>query len=492
VVRRFRLTVLLRTSTAAGLLLAAGFSGSAWAGQWRATPRISLSETYTDNVDLTSTSRKDDVVITASPGINIYGQGARGVLSLDYTANYLDFLKKNKTDLRHNLLGLTRWELIEDLFSISANASISQQFLDRTKAFSVSDQNLTDNRRNVQTIGITPEFRHRFGSLGTASLKYEFSYVDISRNAELVAGQTVSDTLTNRVTFNFNSGTRFTRLDWSVLASYSDTGRSTGVTGGEHTRVVFDAEYRIRRQIGILGSIGYEKITDQLLVRAPNNLTWDIGLRLEPGPRTSLNVRYGRRFRGDIWGVDGSYQISPRSFISLSYDERIDSFQSAFSQRFNNATVSDNGAVVDPATGLPFSPNAPDFSFSNNPTRTKNFHFTFSSRRGRNTYNLTTSHLRRLTDISGFGEKNVSITASVARNFTRRATGNISGGYTNRVFSGTLTRVDDYYYLISSFNYQLGTALDGTLRYALSKRTSTDVIGRLKENSITASLTARF
>jgi len=483
---------LLRASTAAGLLLAAGFSGSAWAGKWQATPRISLNETYTDNVDLTSTSRKDDVVITASPGINIYGQGARGVLSLDYTANYLSFLKKDKTDLRHNLLGLTRWELIEDLFSISANASISQQFLDRTKAFSVSDTNLTDNRRNVQTISIDPEFRHRFGSFGTASLAYGFDYVDISRNRERVSGQIVSDILTNRVSFNFNSGTRFTRFDWSFLASYSNSNRSTGATDSKRTSVVFDAEYRIRRQIGLLGSIGYEDITDRSLLRAPNNLTWDIGLRLEPGPRTSLSVRYGRRFRGDIWGVNGSYQISPRSFISLVYDERIESFQSAFAQRFNNAIMGDNGAVVDPVTGLPFSPNNPNFNFSNNAARTKNFRFSFTSRRGRNSYTLTTSHLRRLTDISGLGEKNVSITASVLRNFTRRATGNISGGYTNRDFSGTRVRVDNYYYLVSSFNYQLGTALDGTLRYALSKRTSTDVTGRLRENSITASLTARF
>src|SRR5947207_9235256 len=90
--------------------------GSAVAGDWTITPRISGQELFTDNVLQTPTNRRSDFVTSLSPGIGINGESARLTAKLDYSpVVQLYALTPGQNFLGHNLYANGTATIIPDL-----------------------------------------------------------------------------------------------------------------------------------------------------------------------------------------------------------------------------------------------------------------------------------------------------------------------------------------------------------------------------------------
>ena len=61
---------------------------SAISGQWKLTPILLLSQSYTDNLELVSSSKKQDYITEVDPRIKISGAGARIDTQIDYNLQY--------------------------------------------------------------------------------------------------------------------------------------------------------------------------------------------------------------------------------------------------------------------------------------------------------------------------------------------------------------------------------------------------------------------
>jgi hypothetical protein len=110
-------------------LLARDASLQAGEGGWRFLPRISVFETYTDNVTFARGNLKEsDFITQLNPGISVLGVGRRFNVNVNYTMNNLIYANNsNFTRVRHQLNANGTAELIENLFFVDGRAMNTQQ-----------------------------------------------------------------------------------------------------------------------------------------------------------------------------------------------------------------------------------------------------------------------------------------------------------------------------------------------------------------------------
>lgn len=454
------------------------------AGEWRVTPSLELAETYTDNVDLTATNRKADFVTRISPGVHVTGAGARLNLNVDYTANFLIFARAEKeTDLRHNLNASLNSELVEDWLYIDSRASINQQFLERGGALSGNEANVTDNRQTVQIYSVAPTLQRALGSVATVTARYELSYIQVGKpdqTAVLPISAFMSNTLTHHGLFAVDSGRQFTRLRWGLNANYyhddrTDTNRST-----DRTIIRAYGDYALNEWLRLVGSMGYEKISDNTLTRRPNGFIWDAGVTLTPGPRTELTMRGGSRYGQDNWTVYGTYRITDRLLFSLGYTEEITTSQRILQEQL--AFDRDNPSL-DPG----------GFSLSDVAFRRKRVYGTISGTRGRTQLSSTAFYEERQPELVGeVDENNYGVTASASRRLSRHLTAHLSGTYQHTKFSDHLNRTDNYYSAQAGANYALSAYLSTGVTYFFTQRNSTDALRAIRENAVRLTIRGTF
>jgi len=136
------------------------------------TPRVSLSETYTDNNLLSNTQRDATIISVLSPGISILARGGSVTGSLDYSVSGIAYLKSEQPDrLQQNLNAQGHADIVQKVFFIDALASISQQNGSAVGPLS-TDPNLgNQNRVEVQTLSISPTLRGHIGRLASVELR---------------------------------------------------------------------------------------------------------------------------------------------------------------------------------------------------------------------------------------------------------------------------------------------------------------------------------
>lgn len=493
VARRRVLTIGVGTFLVAGQALAADLT---------IVPRLSVEETYTDNVRLGGRrTGQSDFVTNLSPGINIQSRGPRATLSLNYILNYLNFARVNRDQLRQNLIASGIFEVVEDLLTIDAQASISEQFISRAGPISGSIANITTNRRTVQAYNVSPAVKHRFGTFADFEARYGFRYFNAdSRRDDQANGIFLSKSTAQSATATLVSGQRFTPFSWQLLFNNDNTKRTRTRTrtNFKSTTARANIEFQINRYLAALASGGWERFLANANAVNPflpgidiEGATWDFGARLTPGPRTTMTVRYGRRFNDMVWSAEGRYRMSDRTALTIRYAEDIDTSQRRLGRRLRLVGFDQFGNVIDPFTGLPFDPTDPAFDLTDAAFRVKRFTMTAVGTRKGNTFSLSSYYeLRRLPPFPDQEGRGVSFNFS--RQLNRRANAGISFNYRKTSGFRFVNGTDKFYGASANVTYQLGERVNARLRYNLADRNSTRARADFVENSVSLSLNATF
>ena len=279
----------------------------AHAENWRITPRISVNETLTNNLFLTSTNRTSDLVTGITPGISIEGQGARASLRLNYglTQN-LYARESSQNNLQNSLNAVGTLEAIEDWFFIDASGTVSQQLISAFGQTSPSDANINNNQTETAYYSISPYIRGRFLS----STEYLLRYTASTTTAD---SSRVSDTTTNQWLGRINGNTRWGPLSWSLDASSNSVAYDIG-RDRDDTRYQLTLSYRLTPQFEFSLIAGREtnnlvSLEDETYSDSGYGFVWT------PSPRTKLDARMTRRFFGNGYEVAFSHRM-PRSLLS--------------------------------------------------------------------------------------------------------------------------------------------------------------------------------
>lgn len=372
----------------------------AQADGWQIEPSIAAYESFTSNAGLDPPGdEKVDFVTTVSPSIDVHRNAPRLVFDLAYGLDGIIYAREHDlNEVRQQLRFDSRGVVIPELLFLDANAAIQQQPKQTDQPTSGSQLTASTNQSSVYTYRISPSLQNHFGNFADSNLSYTFAQV---------FADGLSDTTIHRVDGSLTSGRRFPRLIWALTenAAYSSGSRDVS-----DIFAAASAEYHIDRFVSLIGSAGYERISDSTLDNEPEGPIGTAGVRLTPGPRTSVEVLYNHRFDTNFATGNFKYLIDEASSISAGYTERVETSQLAFVNNLDFLRRDETGAFIDSRTDRLFRLDSSTFGLQDNAFRLRAFNLSLHLVRGRNAWDAIAYHERR--DIDALDEQDTAIGGS--------------------------------------------------------------------------------
>ncbi|WP_197047057.1 TIGR03016 family PEP-CTERM system-associated outer membrane protein [Paucibacter sp. KBW04] len=275
---------------------------------FRFTPSLNISQTWTDNNTLSSTAADAALITMVTPGINIVSNTGRLKGSLDYSLSGVLYTKseeKNRTQQALTARGVA--ELIENLFYVDGNASISQQvasaFAQQTSASNLSNPNRTE----VATANLSPYVRGRLGSFANFELRGNAAE---SNTKDSIVGDSSSLSASLRL-----DSEGMAKLGWWASASSLKSHYRAGADS-KLSSASFGLKYRPDVDL-LLGINGGLERSDYLTGQLQNSKNYGLNATWTPSPITNLALDWQHHAYGDSHLISFDHRW-PRSSLRIS------------------------------------------------------------------------------------------------------------------------------------------------------------------------------
>lgn len=338
------------------LVLALLVPALAWAGDWKITPRITLSEVYSDNPDLVSSSQaKSDWITEITPGISIQREGGRMKVQADYRMTGLVYASdSSRNDIYHGLDGKAFAELVQDWFYVDATARISQQLREGASSGDTGVVGVggvggigggvggggqvgisgINNTSQVGAYSISPYLKRRLGSFATVEARVAFDDV-ISDDSQ------TSDGRKTRYRLSAVSGNLYYPLTWSASYDKSETNNSDSDDTGDD-RASLNARYALSKKFGLLARASLEKNDFTGVDEDEEDYkTYGLGVFYTPSRRFSADVYYNHSNNNGNF-VSGSATLNPTLHTSLKASTSQRSFGRTYGLNLSHRTRQSN------------------------------------------------------------------------------------------------------------------------------------------------------
>jgi len=291
----------LRVTPIAAFLLVSGHTGWAQdANQGAAnqavsiSTRVSVTETLTDNVAL-STAGKADQITEISPGIRINVNGARLKTYFDYSLSHVDYAQGSTASRNLNALNtFGTLEAIDNWAFVDFSGNISQQTISAFGAQSTNNTDINANRTEVGNYRVSPYVKGRLG----AAANYE---ARVSREVTSNDSATASNTATTNSVLKVNNASAFRSLGWTADLSRQQTSYSAG-RNTEADNFSLGLTYAVTPQVSLSANAGKESNNYTSLDKESYN-TSGIGINWAPSNVTKFSALTGKRSFGNTHNV---------------------------------------------------------------------------------------------------------------------------------------------------------------------------------------------
>ena len=291
---RFRLAAM-----AAGPVLLA--SMSALAQGVIVVPSFTITETATDNRELTATDKRSDLITQVSPGVSVTAKRGAVQGSLIYSLNgYAYAQDSNKNNVYHSLSSNGKLSLLDGRVGVDASANAGRQVISAFGTQSAGGAIGGTNQAQVASYSLSPYLTGRM--LGDVSYQGRLSVAQSISDAPGGSGD--SRSLSGSVGLSSRTGPLGWGLDLSRVVSESElrprshNGRVTG-----SVQYFPDIELKLALRAGT-------EVDDLRSGRSERTTTWGTGLTWTPGPRTSVNLDLDHRFFGRSHTVAISHRMA--------------------------------------------------------------------------------------------------------------------------------------------------------------------------------------
>lgn len=333
------------------VMLLSGFiiPSSTFAGEWLFAPDFAIKETFTDNVELTTTDKASSLVSQAIIGLGVNYQSR--LASLSFSGKNTNLFYSHNSDINDNYLALdtqAQYKLWTSGPELIASANVGNT------SGNSANNGLADlvSGDTVQSENYTTGLRYNVNN-STFSLQSSLIY-SINRFEDGIGESNGISAL-----FNTTSSTNARIAFWQVSSSFSR--RSQDFSGGTRT----SDQYRVDAKLGLItpyratpfirfydedfsGDFGSQSqpttsswgpgirwlVSPHLTVDLSYNYVFDdaisddygaASIQWEPSARTSLNAGYSKRFFGDSYNLDIQHRTK-RLTNSVSYNESLEVF----------------------------------------------------------------------------------------------------------------------------------------------------------------------
>lgn len=329
-------------------------------------PRVSITETLTDNVRLSSVGQQAELITEISPGISINIEGARVKGYFDYSLNRIFYAQNSSPTSTQNALNtFGTLEAVDNWAFVDFSGSISQQAVSAFGTPSIDNTSVNANRAEVSNYRISPYVRGRFGD--TSNYEARYSRAVTSSDAAAASGVTTVDGVVK-----ISGGSAFRNLGWSAGASRQSIDYSTG-RPTEADRLILGLSYLITPQLRVSANGGREA-NNYTSVDKKSYGTSGFGVSWSPSVMTTLSasrdhhsfgnthsLSFEHRTPRTAWKYTDSKDVSATptqtgiaslAISDLLYGQYVSAVKNPVSRAQFNATLSNFG----------INPNAP-FTF---------------------------------------------------------------------------------------------------------------------------------
>jgi len=295
------------------------FVNTAFAAEWTVIPRITMSETYDDNVRLAGEGQEEDYITQINPGLSLAGKGRYSELMIDYTMQNI-FYKNNDQydDTYHNFRASSNTEIYRDHLFLDVSGNYSQRTINLQQTSSTDNAAITDNRTDVVTYTVKPYYIDNFGQSSKLTLEHTYTEID-SKSGEL----SDTDNITNTSYIELKSGPAFKRFTWQMshqkqFVEYTE--RSN--VKSSNSQALFN--YLISKKVYFVGVAGYEEYNYAVMAgqENPEGSYWEAGLGWTPSHRTRLEIRQGEHYYGETSKFLFDHRTRQSSWL-INYSEDI-------------------------------------------------------------------------------------------------------------------------------------------------------------------------
>jgi uncharacterized protein (PEP-CTERM system associated) len=265
--------------------------GAAPGRAWTIVPRVSLTGTLSDNINLSSTNKESGLISQLTPGVRIDAQTARLKMYLDYALSGLRYSTGNSSNNAQNALNaFGTLEAIDNWLFLDFSGQISQQIINPFGQQSPSNVYDNKNTTETSTYRLSPYIRGQL--LGSAEyfLRYNASVTNYQNSS-------LSDVTLSQWIGQVRGNTRFQNLNWTIDGSQQNTDYSRG-RDYEDGRLRGILTYRLFPELRISGSGGWETNNYQSLDNEGQS-TYGYGFDWLPTERTQVSGFQERRFFGN-------------------------------------------------------------------------------------------------------------------------------------------------------------------------------------------------
>lgn len=475
----------------------------------RIQPSLSVSETFSDNVTLSSgAGKRSEWTTRIAPSVSVTENSARLRLNAVYTPELLYRASQGTTDLSHFLSAFGNVEWIKHWLFTDVRASISQQNVSILQPQTENNLNVTNNRTTVKSYSISPFLRHDFGFDAIGELRYTHDVVHYGANSGSVSSSTY-DAINTRI----SSGPAYKLFTWALAAtrSHLDNNQSNqkidaqnySATGGR----LITPDLRLNATVGYEDG-GYPSTTGGTL----KGKYWNIGPTWTPTERTKISATVGRRY----YGPSRSFNFEHRSKLTLwsfDYSESVTNTRSSLSVPSNQdprqfLDVFYRNSITDPGLraaridqdlaaglGVPGTTVLTDSLFVE---KRLNGSVGFLGARNTVLANVITSNRSALSTVGSAGDFGTSTnlrqtggTVTWTSRLTQVTSSSASVSYIKNEITGA-NRSDRRLAMRVGVTTQIDPKISGSLSLARTKNDSNVAGNGYTENSLTATLGMRF
>jgi uncharacterized protein (PEP-CTERM system associated) len=270
---------------------------------WLIQPRLSLTETLTDNFNINgnTTGKQSDLITEINPGVLVDANTARLKAHFDYTLRGQYYAQHSDYSRFQNALNsFGTYEAIDSWLYLDFSGVVAQQAVSAFAPQSSSTGTVNNNSKETTTFRISPYIRGQFAGLIEYNLRYNTSTTHSG-----AAG--TSDVNLTEWAGQLVGSTPFQSLKWTLEASQQTADYSTG-RNTESTRSRILLNYAFDPQFRLLTSAGLESNNYASAEQESKN-TYGVGFNWNPTDRTQFSLFKEHRFFGNGHNVSFNHRF---------------------------------------------------------------------------------------------------------------------------------------------------------------------------------------
>ena len=258
-------------------------------------PRVSLSQSFTDNARLSADAKQPEQITEISPGIRISKDRGHIKGHFDYALSGLNYAQGTSARRTQNALDtLAQLELVDGRAYVDLSGTVSQQAISALGVQSTDSTSVNPNKTEVSSFRFSPYWTGEIGDIANVQARYSRSLLDAD-------SRTASDVSVTELALNLQGRSAVRNLGWITDITSQDMNYSAG-RPTEARRFDLGLSYMVTPQLDLKANVGRE-FNSYTSLDVQSYGTSSMGLSWSPSERSRFSVVAGHRSFGESHSV---------------------------------------------------------------------------------------------------------------------------------------------------------------------------------------------